>query len=152
MDRDATDRIQADPAFIRTESEIVAHIQNLEGYGEVPLTVPLSETGVDLNVQLGGQRDSFRDITSPRTWGVARNELTWLLRHAQLDGTAHVDASGDITIDYTISDTLDLRPGDGRGTAYNLVTGGAGFVWHDVLGAEEASVTGDFTSTPALTG
>jgi len=78
---------------------------------------------------------------------VAGNELTWLLRHAHVEGTAHVASDGSITIDYKISDTLDLRPGDGRSSAYNAITSVTGALWHDLLGAKEASITGEFSRT-----
>lgn len=159
LDSDATAAIQRDPDFVQTEAQIVERIRALDGYGERELEVSLSELGTDLTVELGGQRGAggmfdqlkrawdLRDPEIRATWGVAGNELTWLLRHARLDGTAHVDADGSITIDYRISDTLDLRPGPGRSDAYNAVTTLAGTLWHDVLGAEEAAITGEFSRT-----
>jgi len=159
LDADATLAVQRDPDFVSTEADIVARIKDTEGYGERPMDIALSDLGVDLTVELGGQRGAggmmdqlgrawdLRDPNIQATWGVAANELTWLLRHAQLDGTAHVASDGSITIDYKISDTLDLRPGEGRSDAYNAVTSVTGALWHDLLGAEEASITGNFTRT-----
>ena len=159
LDADATEAIQRDPDFVRTEADLVARIRALPGYGERPLTVDLQTLRPGLGVELGGQRgagsmgDQLRrawDLSDPEiraTWQVAGNELTWLLRHARLDGTANVSADGRITIDYRISDTLDLRPGAGRSDAYNAVTTVMGTLWHDVLGAEEAQVSGRFTRT-----
>jgi len=159
LDADATSAIQRDPDFIRIEAELVERIEHTDGYGERPLDIPLSDLSGDLTLELGGQRGAGSmmdqllhawDLSDPEiraTWGVAGNELTWLLRHASLDGTAHVASDGAITIDYRVSDTLDLRPGEGRSGAYNAVTSITGALWHDVLGAEEASVTGEFTRT-----
>lgn len=159
LDADATTSIQRDPDFVQTEAQIVERIRALDGYGERDLEVSLAELGTDLTVELGGRRGAgsmfdqlgrawdLRDPEIRATWAVAGNELTWLLRHARLDGTARVDADGTITIDYRISDTLDLRPGPGRSGAYNAVTTVTGTVWHDVLGAEETAITGEFTRT-----
>jgi len=159
LDADATQAVQRDADFLRTEAAIVRQIRSTEGYGERAMDIPLSDLGVDLGVELGGQRgaggmwDQFthfwnvRDPEIRATWGVAGNELTWLMRHARLDGTAHVGADGSIAIDYRISDTLDLRPGAGRSSAYNAITTVTGALWHDVLGAPEAAVSGEFSRT-----
>lgn len=157
LDADATRAIQADPDFVRTEAAIVDSIKSQPGYGQRALEIPLSALDVNLGLELGGERGEgsmgsqarrFYDVTDPEiraTWNVAGDELTWLLRHAQLNGTAHVSADGSIRIDYSIHDTLDLRPGEGRSGAYNAATRVMGAVWHDVLGAEEATVTGSFS-------
>lgn len=156
LDADALQAIQSDPDFVATEADIVARIKATDGYGVRAMDIPLSDLGVDLTVELGGQRGegsmseqlrnawNLNDPDIRATWGVAGNELTWLLRHAQLDGTAHVAADGSITIDYGISDVLDLRPSEGRSGAYNAVTSITGALWHDVLGAEEATISGQF--------
>lgn len=157
LDADATQAIQHDAGFLKTEQGILNSIQQQPGYGQQAMDIPLADLDVDLVVELGGERgagsmkDQFMrayDLSDPniqKTWDVAANELTWLLRHARLDGTAHVAKNGDISIDYTINDRLDLRASPGRSSAYNTVSNVAGTVWHDVLGAEEAQVTGDFT-------
>lgn len=159
LDADAVAAIQRDPGFVRAENAFVAEIRALDGYGERELTVPLSSLRASRTVELGGQRGAgsmwdqarrmwdLRDPEIVKTWAVAGNELTWLLRHAQLDGTAHVARDGTITIDYRISDVLDLRPGAGRSSAYNAITTVTGTLWHDVLGAEEAQITGRFSRT-----
>jgi hypothetical protein len=159
LDRDATLAIQRDPDFVRFEADIVERVKGLDGYGERPMDIPLSELGARSTVELGGQRgagsmgEQLRnawDLRNPEiraTWGVAANDLTWLLRHAHVDGTAHVGSDGSITIDYRISDTLDLRPGNGRSGAYNAVTTVTGALWHDLMGAKEAQVTGEFSRT-----
>ncbi len=157
LDADATQAIQRDPGFLQTEANIVDSIQQLDGFGERAMNIPLADLDVDLVVELGGKRGEgdmkeqalhFYDLSDPKvkqTWGVATNELTWLLRHARLDGTAHVAKDGSISIDYSIHDKLDLRASPGRSEAYNTVSQVLGTVWHDVLGAEEAQVTGAFS-------
>ncbi len=154
LDQDATDAIQRDPGFIEVEERLVAQIEQRVAQngdlGSQGLTIPLSELEPNLVVELGGQRGSLNPLSadSRATWEVAGDELTWLLRHARLDGTAHVSPSGEISIDYKISDVLDLRPGDGRSLPYNAVTAVTGTLWHDVLGAEESAITGEFSTTP----
>jgi hypothetical protein len=162
LDADATQAIQADAGFLQTEAEIVASIQQYDGFGERALTIPLADLDVNLVVELGGQRGAgsmkeqfmhiydLSDANVRQTWQVAANELTWLLRHARLDGTAHVAQDGSITIDYNIHDRLDLRASPGRSEAYNTASTVLGTVWHDVLGAEEAQVTGSFSRSPSL--
>jgi hypothetical protein len=157
LDRDATQAIQQDPGFLKTEQGIVNSIKQREGYGQQAMSIPLTDLDVDLVVELGGKRGAGRmkdqllrayDLSDPdvaQTWRVATNELTWLLRHARLDGTAHVTKGGTITIDYGIHDQLDLRASPGRSAEYNLISTIAGTAWHDVLGAEAAQITGTFT-------
>jgi hypothetical protein len=157
LDTDATQAIQRDPSFLKTEQGIVDSIKQRDGYGTRAMDIPLKDLDVNLTVELGGQRGkgdmtsqalnawNFSDPEIAKTWGVATNEFTWLLRHARLDGTAHVAADGSISIDYGIHDRLDLRPGAGRSAAYNAVTTVAGTVWHDILGAEAAQINGQFS-------
>ena len=165
LDNDAINQIVNDPAFIARERAIVDAVQAKPGYGEAPLSIPLAELdGISPRLELGGERGQGSmfdqalhafDLTDPdirATWSVAGDDLTWLLRHASVDGTAHVAADGTITIDYEVSDKLDLRPGEGRSGAYNAITAVTGTIWHDVLGAEEATISGNFTTTPTVTG
>jgi len=161
LDQDAVNLIQNDPAFVEREAAIVQAIQGVDGYGETALSIPISELdGIPTGLELGGQRgqsdlgEQFRnayDLSDPNvraTWDVAGNDLTWLLRHANVDGTAQVDPEGNITISYEVNDVLDLRPGEGRNEWYNRITSVTGTVWHDVLGAEESRVVGNFETNP----
>jgi hypothetical protein len=159
LDADATQAIQRDEGFLATEQTIVNSIKQRDGYGERAMSIPLADLDVNLVVELGGKRGAgsmkdqllhaydFSDPEVAQTWGVAANELSWLLRHATLGGTANVAKDGSISIDYTIRDQLDLRPSQGRSDEYNLASSVLGTLWHDVLGAEVAQVTGAFTHT-----
>lgn len=165
LDEGATNEIQQDPAFIAREEEIVAQIQAMDGYGEREFEVPLSQLdGINPGLELGGQRGqtpmadqakNFYNISDPNiraTWKVAGNELTWLLRHAEVKPTAiKVDKNGNISITYEVKDTLDLRANrknEGDGQLYNTITDVMGGIWHDKLGATEAQITGTFTTSP----
>jgi len=158
LDQDAIEQIKADPGFQRVERDLVSKIEKRLAYsdevGPNGLSIPLKDLDSSLGVQLGGARTSpwLSRSGAEQALEVAANELTWVLRHAGLDGTAHVSPEGDITINYEINDVLDLRPGDGRSAAYNAVTAVTGAVWHDVLGAKEPTVTGSFSTNPISSG
>ena len=68
------------------------------------------------------------------TWDVAKNELTWALRHATVKYWAEVNASGGITIQYRLNDRLDLSSSSGRSGAYNLISDVLGFGYHTIAG------------------
>ena len=173
LDKDATDGIQKDPDFLAKEKQINADVQSAAKadprYGKTEFDISLSDLYKSQNkypesegrVPLGlggesGQSDKwdqarhFYDLDDPdvkKTWQVAANEQSWLLRHCQLDGTAHVAKDGTVTIDYKVTDTLDLSPHGKVDDAYDVVSKGLGTVWHGVLGAEAPDVTGTFTRT-----
>jgi len=167
LDKDATDAIQRDPSFLKAEDKIndlvKAKAQQNENYGKQAFDIPLSElfpdTKGDTLLELGGQRGNMDpkdqalnawDLSNPeirKTWKVAGNENTWLLRHCQLNGTAHVAKDGTITVDYKVRDMLDLSAQPGREGAYNAVSKVMGGVWHGLMGAEMPQMTGTFTRT-----
>lgn len=168
LDKDATDGIQADPDFAKKEQDIVGQIQKDDRYGQQDFEVSLSDLYKDdkgqLLLELGGQRGDMGmkdqllhawDLKNPdiqKTWKVAGNEQTWLLRHCTLSGTAHVSKDGTIKIDYKVRDTLDLSAQPGREGAYNGVSKVLGGVWHGMMGAEKPEMTGTFSRTVAGTG
>ncbi len=158
LDKDAIAEIKHDPAFVAHEKKLIEAIKARPEYGDgKSFSVPLADLDVDKVVEFGGKRGKesmgsqlkhIYDFTDPdvrATLKVAGNDLTWLLRHATVGGTAHVDQKGNIKIDYEVSDKLDLRPGKGRTGAYNTTNQILGTIWHDVLGAKEARVVGDFS-------
>jgi hypothetical protein len=167
LDKDATDAIQRDPSFIKAENDINERVKTAalknENYGKSAFDIPLSElypeTKGNTLLELGGQRGNMPmkdqllnawDVSNPeirKTWNVAGNEQTWLLRHCQLNGTAHVAKDGTITIDYKVRDQLDLSAQPGREGAYNGVSKVMGGVWHGLMGAEAPQMTGTFTRT-----
>jgi len=147
LDQDGIDLVREDQAFIDHNQNLIDNeipdLQSDPRFGREAFSVPLDTT----NLQFGGDRGSLdpRDPSSIETWRVASNEITWLLRHADVTAVAHVDANGVTTIEYTVDDVLDLRPGEGRNQAYNTTTEILGTVWHDILGAEESRLTGNWT-------
>lgn len=170
LDKDAVDEIQDDPDFKRKDADIdklvVDAAKQDPRYGQRDFDIPLSDIpGVrkdgDLALALGGDSGSgskwhqlthIWDSSDPevrKTWGVAGNELTWLLRHCELGGTAHVAKDGTITIKYQVNDTLDLTPHHkmtlSNHDPYDDISAGMGAVWHGLLGASKPHITATFT-------
>jgi hypothetical protein len=77
---------------------------------------------------------------------------TWTVRAANIDPKFNVTKAGDITFNYTLSDTLDLVPDWEHRTGvsgffYNVTTSIAGPVWHGLLGARKMAVNASWTTT-----
>ncbi len=146
IDEDGINLITADPAWQNFQNNqvngLVNQVQNDPRFGNQAFSVEIDST----NLEFGGERGSLNpfDSSSADTWKVAGNELTWLLRHADVQTLANIDANGTITINYKVDDTLDLRPGEGRSAAYNNTTAIMGTIWHDILGGEEASIKAEW--------
>jgi hypothetical protein len=68
------------------------------------------------------------------TLDVAKNELTWDLKHATVKYWAEVTASGSISIQYRLNDRLDLSSSPGRSGAYNIISDILGFGYHTTAG------------------
>jgi hypothetical protein len=111
------------------------------------------------SVQFGGQRWSSNNedwgalnennpALHAETWAVAGNELTWAVRHAQVDYTATVKTDGTIVVSYHLSDRLDLSAQSGRSEAYNNIIATTGFLYHDVVGGNsQMKVNADWQTT-----
>jgi len=177
LDKDAVDEIQDDPDFKRKDADIgklvIDAAKKDPRYGQSDFDIKLSDIpGVrkdgDLALALGGDSGSgskwhrlehILDTSDPqvrKTWGVAGNELTWLLRHCELGGTAHVSKDGTISIKYQVDDTLDLTPHHKMSLSnhdpYDDVSAVMGAVWHGFLGASKPHITANFTRTIPGTG
>ena len=97
----------------------------------------------------GGMKDQLLGFWKSEyraTWGVAANELTWLVRHANISGWILVNAAGGIAIQHNLSDVFDLRPGAASRGFYNDVTYYLGAGLHDILGASEPKVNASWRS------
>lgn len=155
LNGEAIDLIKNDPAIIGLESklekDVAQQTQNDPRYSNEAFELDLGSH----NITLGGERgDDFSSTEYGeflKTLDVAADDLTWLIRNTSIDVTAHVSASGDITLEYSFTDVLDLRPtrtGDSEDEKnYNRITTVMGAVWHDFLGAEEAEVRASWTSS-----
>jgi len=177
LDKDAVSEIQDDPDFKRKDADIdkwvVDAAKKDPRYGQSDFDIKLSDIpdvkkDGDLALALGGDSGSgskwhqLTHVWDPfdpqvrKSWGVAGNELTWLLRHCELGGTAHVAKDGTITIKYQVDDTLDLTPHHqmtlSNHDPYDDVSAGLGAVWHGMLGASKPHITATFTRTVPGTG
>ncbi len=130
------EKVINDPAMKKLEDEkIIPDIQDHPGYGtEAFVTDPRVDS-----IQFGEHGSMWED---------AHYEGTWMLRAANVESSATVNENGDITIQYSIEDTLDLRPDWGgplrkgwRGFAYNMITTVSGFTWHELLGGNDKFTT-----------
>ncbi len=108
-------------------------------------------------VQLGGDRSpadmliqfiSPNSVDTAKTWESARNPLTWMLRTAAVSARGHVTKDGEVTVQYYIDDSFDLRPDwVYRGIAYNIASTVLGALWHEGLGASEPYVEAKWKQT-----
>lgn len=60
--------------------------------------------------------------------------MTWAVLHTNVTFTVLAKADGVIVIGYKLNDTFDLSSQYGRPGAYNTVSTGAGFLYHNVAG------------------
>lgn len=90
---------------------------------------------------LGFWKFEYRD-----TWAVARNELTWLIRHATVAGWVQVAASGSIKIQHNLYDVFDLSSSPSRSAEYNRISNIFGIGWHTVLGASSPTINASWMS------
>jgi hypothetical protein len=83
-----------------------------------------------------------------------KNRDTWTVRAASVQASANVSADGQIKLNYTLNDKLDLRPdwfsGDRTGWSglgYNLLTTFLlGPIWHDDFGASAPEIYASWTT------
>ncbi len=133
--------VKNDPAFLERQDQLIQKVQDDARYGKESF----SDGGNWYQPEFGGNRDpedmgdQLHNITKhPETWGVAGNELTWILRHASVGGRADVTADGSMQITWTLYDVADLTPQAGRSADYNTWVSRLGFIYHNILGASNA--------------
>jgi hypothetical protein len=174
---DAINLIRSDPDMIEFEQALIKRIKLNSRYGQESFSVENYGSGVEFGgdrtpdeiATMGYQAyDQFIrypassiyhsirtfDLRNPwtnryqDTWNVAGNELTWLIRHGDVVANAYVHKNGTFTINYQLTDTLDLRPDwKNRSDAYNYATTVLGFFYHDVARGTELKIEGNWTST-----
>jgi RHS repeat-associated protein len=147
----ALDKLRNSPATAALDAGLVARAKADPKFGSAAFSFRFSQ-----GVEYGGKRApgnmtdqllGFWKSEYRATWGVAANEITWLVRHVNVSGWVQVNAAGGITIQHNLSDVFDLRPSPGsRSASYNFVTGWTGWGWHDVLGASEPRVNASWRS------
>ncbi len=139
------DEVKKDSAFLLNEDAIIKKIKNDIRYKNKR---EFSETST-FPTQLGGQRargEMWKQALQfwkwrtkySATWEMAFNELTWTVRSVNIKYHYVVSNNGKITITYSFSDTLDLRPSWGnRSMEYNAICTVLGFMYHDIIGGSD---------------
>jgi hypothetical protein len=91
-------------------------------------------------------------VDTAKTWESARNPLTWMLRTAAISARGHVTKDGEVTVQYYIDDSFDLRPDwINRSIPYNIASTVLGALWHEGLGASEPYIEAKWEqNTPPL--
>ena len=153
---DAIDLIRADPAMIAYEQGLVNSALSDPRYRRQ--TFSFRDRG---RMQFGGERsnaapmrDQILDPLNPdyrATWDVGLNELTWLIRSVTIGSSVQVTMGGTVNMLHSFEDTLDLRPNrdsnSADGQAYNAITTGLGFLYHDVARGTEMKIEAHWTSS-----
>lgn len=148
----ALDKIKKDPAMKSLEEKYLKSIQSDSRFGKEEFQMNYSNP-----IQFGGKRapesmrEQCKDPFNPKykdTWKVAANELTWLVRSVTVKTVINVTKDGDVTMNHSFKDKLDLRPSEGRSKEYNRVTSVMGFIYHDVLGGnDEMTVSASWSNS-----
>lgn len=104
-------------------------------------------------IEFGGVRGSWGSFVNPfgekfsQSWKVVVNQLTWLIRHVNVESTAYVKKDGSVRMRHQFEDTFDLRPNVGRTVAYNASTMILGFLYHDAAGGNDLmKIKGDWNN------
>lgn len=141
---DALEKIKSDPGMTKFGLEIYNQLKGNKKFGNLPFY----DKGYKV-VEFGGDRapgamidqlKGFWKDKYKKTRDVATNELTWLVRHATVRWFAEVDAQGNISCDFHLNDTFDLRGNGGRSTEYNVISDFLGFLYHDLAGGNDQLV------------
>jgi murein DD-endopeptidase MepM/ murein hydrolase activator NlpD len=124
-----SEKIQSDPDMLDKQNEVIALVkENTEKYGKEAFYL----TG-KFQVTFGGKRDAF---FSMETVEAAGNSLTWGVRHAEVKYWVEVSNTGTMSIQYRLTDRLDLSP-NGSSLGYDIISGGLGFFYHTLGGANK---------------
>lgn len=137
-------KIKQDPAMVKFQKDIIKALKADPRFKKVAFIT--KGKGV---VEFGGKRwgsqnedwgalNDNNPLAHSETWNVASNELTWATRHASIDYSATVKSDGTVVVSFHLSDTLDLSAQKGRSEAYNNISSGLGFMYHDVAGGNSS--------------
>lgn len=148
------EKIKTDPAMVAFQKKIIAALRADPRFKKLTFVAKGGE-----GVQFGRQRwsspnenwgatDGSNPALHGETWAVGGNELTWAVRHANVDYTASIKSDGTMVISFHLSDRLDLSAQPGRSEAYNNISSASGFLYHDVVGGNSAmKVNADWQTT-----
>ena len=132
----ALDDIATDHVLNDLQDKVAESITGNSQYGQDEFDL---EYEWSITVGEMGNNNMFEDAAQSQTWTV---------RAATVKATFSVSQSGDITADYLLTDTLDLKlvwfSGERTGMSgifYNITTQVLGPIWHGVLGASYMRTT-----------
>ncbi|MGB0880042.1 MAG: hypothetical protein ACPGTO_05705 [Polaribacter sp.] len=144
LDGNILEKVKMDPAILSEQERLIKEITNSTKYKKEDINDEYY-----FNVQLGGNRAKgemwkqalkfweWSDEYSA-TWEMAFNELTWAVRSTRVKCHYKTNIEGEITLAYSFSDTLDLRPDwVNRSMEYNAICYVLGFLYHDALGGND---------------
>lgn len=150
-------RIRLDPEMQAFERAILADLRSDPRYRRetfYKLYQPLDDQGKVRSLTFGGFGhpdpmipDQLFHPFDPKykpTWDAAKNDLTWLIRHASVKAGGNAYKNGDILINYQLNDTLDLKVHEDEpwGSPYNLVVRPLGFGYHGILRGTAMEIVG----------
>lgn len=144
--------VNQDPSMASFQSDLVGLGKTLpEGIYSQPM----------VSRQLGGERNTevsmkqqFKDLVNPfrdsrklypKTWEVATNELTWVLRTVDIKPSICVYSDGSIKIEYRLTDKFDLKP-DHNDPDYDYVTRILGKVYHGIMKGSALRMAGKWNA------
>jgi RHS repeat-associated protein len=127
------DKIQNDPNTKNFQQSVITEAESNPKFGKEDFNLKI--TG---GLELGGTRGSFNpfDASSINTLKVARSELTWTVRHADIVANVQVKADRTMSIIFVLTDQFNIRP-EGHTDAYKKVVNILGPLYHDVLGGND---------------
>jgi RHS repeat-associated protein len=149
--------IHDDPGFKSFQNDFIQEAKKDIRYGKEDFKVVPNQK----MVTLGGESDQtpmskqLKDFVNPfektmekypKTWDVASNELTWILRHVNVSPVLYVNSNGTFDIKYALRDKLDLVP-NGQDPTYDAVVKVFGTVYHGILGGTPMQMHGDWRAT-----
>jgi hypothetical protein len=138
----ALDDIRGDKTLQAKQKNYAEDIKADPKYGKEAFRVDYDTSPITFGEM--GNNNMFEDATHSQTWTV---------RLANVTTSVNVSAAGDMSFNYTLSDTLDLKPDWFSGTrtglsgfGYNVATSITGAVWHGLLGARPMEVKASWTN------
>ncbi len=107
----------------------------------------------EFSVDFGTSPLTFGEMGNNNMFEDATHSQTWTVRAANVSTSVDVTMAGDMYFNYSLSDTLDLRPDWWSGArtgvsgfGYNVVTTITGAIWHGILGARDIETQADWTN------
>lgn len=135
--------IKTDISLLNKQTEIVNKIKKDKRYKKEYFKNAIPNPF--FSIQFGVQRkEMWKEVLGfwktqySTTWEDAFYELIWTINSTRVYYSYVVDEKGNITITYSFSDILDLKPNFGKNIKYNAICVVLGFLYHDILGSSDS--------------